>query len=149
LYDLAFRELALSTFLRLLDVASGYLDAFHEAELRWGAGHEAEGGALYALAFDELALRAGLLLRTLAGGWGRFCERLCIPPFCLWRELPGFERLQDALELAREVAFTPEWMPASTESFADGLEEQFRRRVEEWWGGEVDEDEVGELDYEL
>ena len=43
--------------------------------------------------------------------WKLFCQRLSIPPFAVWEGLPGFERLQRALQLAEKCAFTAdEWL---------------------------------------
>jgi hypothetical protein len=100
----------------------------------------------------DLALAAGFTLRTEADGWLRFCERLHVPPFLLWQDLPGFDRLQRALALADKAAFVPEGMrgwlntirpagapeltevPLTVEAVADATEEAFRQRVH-WWGG--------------
>lgn len=98
------------------------------------------------------ALATGFVLKTKAEGWKRFCERLSIPPFVLWQELPGFERLQIALDLTEKAAFVEEgfvrWLneirktgdatvtesPLKVERIADGCDEAFRERVD-WWGG--------------
>ncbi len=101
----------------------------------------------------DLILGRGFVLKTKAAGWQLFCERLNIPPFAHWEQLPGFDRLQRALELAETAAFYPEGMvrclnrirasgrPEATETniltaqgAADGLEKMFRERAK-WWGG--------------
>jgi hypothetical protein len=100
----------------------------------------------------DVALAAGFVLRTKAEGWKLFCERLTVPPFALWEGLPGFERLQRALDLSEKVSFEAEgflrWLnairpageperlkvPLTTEGLADATEELFQERVE-WWGG--------------
>jgi hypothetical protein len=100
----------------------------------------------------DLALGAGFVLRTKAEGWKLFCKRLTVPPFVLWEGLPGFERLQHALNLSEKAAFEAEgflrWLnairpagepkrvkvPLTAEKLADETEELFRQRVE-WWGG--------------
>ena len=100
----------------------------------------------------ELGLATGFVLRTKAEGWKRFCERLNIPPWLLWQQLPGFDRLQHTLSAAEQAAFTPQgfvrWMnrtrpantpeltasPLTADSFADAYEEAYRQRSE-WWGG--------------
>ena len=58
----------------------------------------------------ELAYAAGFMLRTKADGWKLFCERLHVPPFLVWQELPGFERLQEALAQTEKTAFNAEGM---------------------------------------
>jgi hypothetical protein len=100
----------------------------------------------------DLALAAGFVLQTKADGWQQFCARLHVPPFLLWQDLPGFDRLQRALALAEKVTFVPEGMrcwlnairpagaseltevPLTIEDVADATEEAFRQRVH-WWGG--------------
>jgi hypothetical protein len=90
----------------------------------------------------------GYQLRTKADGWRLFCQRLTIAPFVLLDMLPGFDRLQIALDLAENAAFVPEgmacWMnrhrPAGApeltaemmmapEKIAAELEEAFRKLV--------------------
>ncbi len=100
----------------------------------------------------ELAYAAGFVLRTKADGWKLFCERLHVPPLLVWQELPGFERLQEALAQTEKTAFNTEgilrWLntvrpasePAMTEihltvvGVADDTEHVFKQRVA-WWGG--------------
>jgi hypothetical protein len=107
----------------------------------------------------DLYLAQGFVLKTKAAGWKRFCERLSVPPFVLWHILPGFERVQRALELLEDnefrpgPAFEPEGMlrwlrkirpkgqpkPSladlmSPERAAEDLDTVFRQRVA-WWGG--------------
>jgi hypothetical protein len=103
--------------------------------------------------FLDIAHAGGFVLRMKADGWKRFCERLSIPPFAVWKLLPGFDRLERALALAEQVAFDREGMrtwlnrtrPAgapevtdgamtTAESSADVLEALYRERAE-WWGG--------------
>ena len=128
-YANAFDELALLTFIELLEEAARYHDDFdrlHSAER--GDDDEAEEKpedesnaksdeepaeptdrdcATWGRYLD-LALASGYELRTTSAGWKLFCERLNIPPFLLWEVLPGFDRLQRALALAEKAAFTPE-----------------------------------------
>ena len=77
---------------------------------------------------------------------------MTVPPFALWENLPGFDRLQRALKLAERAAFAPEgflrWLndirpageakrtevPLTVEGMAAATEELFRQRVD-WWGG--------------
>jgi hypothetical protein len=100
----------------------------------------------------ELAYADGFMLRTKADGWKLFCERLHIPPFLVWQELPGFERLQEALAQTEKTAFNAEGMlcwlntvrqkgePVTTlvlktvVDIADEAEQAYRKRVA-WWGG--------------
>jgi hypothetical protein len=100
----------------------------------------------------DLALAAGFVLRTKAEGWKLFCKRLTIPSFALWEGLPGFDRLQRALNSSEKMAFEAEgflrWLnairpageperlkvPLTAEGLADANEELFRERVD-WWGG--------------
>jgi hypothetical protein len=100
----------------------------------------------------DLALAAGFMLRTKAGGWKLFCERMTVPPFAVWEGLPGLDRLQRALQLAEKTAFGNEgflrWLnairpageperaevPLTVEGMAAAAEELFRQSVQ-WWGG--------------
>jgi hypothetical protein len=100
----------------------------------------------------DLALAAGFVLRTKAAGWELFCERMTLPPFAVWEGLPGFDRLQRALQMAEKSAFAPEgflrWLnairpagepersevPLTAEGMAAAAGELFRQRVH-WWGG--------------
>jgi hypothetical protein len=101
----------------------------------------------------------GFVLRTKLAGWKLFCERLTLPPFELWKLLPGFDRLQRAIDLLEDhehgppPAFQPEGMVhwlneirpegapeaslgalLSPSRVAHDLESAFRQVVE-WWGG--------------
>jgi hypothetical protein len=102
--------------------------------------------------YFDLLLAAGYTLRTNVEGWNLFCAKLSIPPFLLWEILPGFDRLQDALALAKKAAFTPEgflkWLnrirpdgepeltkvPVIAEEEAAGIEKAFRHLVRCWSG---------------
>jgi hypothetical protein len=171
-YALALNELSLLAFIELLDDAGRYFDSFtlsdeYDSSSADDAGNEADeddqaeeadtksttddGGErppwLRAL---DLAFGAGYVLRAKADGWKLFCERLNVPPFLLWKDLPGFDRLRRALDLAEEAAFAPEgflrWMndirPAgaaeltevylTASAVADATTEAFRKRVH-WW----------------
>jgi hypothetical protein len=77
---------------------------------------------------------------------------MTVPPFAIWQGLPGFDRLQQALQLAETAAFAPEgflrWLnairpageakrtevPLTVEGVAVATEVLFRKRVA-WWGG--------------
>jgi len=105
----------------------------------------------------QLYYAQGFMLKTKITGWKLFCERLTLPPFELWKLLPGFDRLQSAIDLLEgngpPPAFEPEGMVRWLNSIrsegkpeatldallspgrsANDLEIAFRRHVE-WWGG--------------
>ena len=63
--------------------------------------------SLWQRSFD-LTMAAGFVFRVKVEGWKLFCERMSVPPFLLWKNLPGFERLQRALTLSERVAYVPE-----------------------------------------
>jgi hypothetical protein len=129
-YAHAFGELALYTFIELVDDAAQYMEDFErwrlaredardEAEETPGEEDELEETPHEVLVEDDdeeqflevcsdLVLASGYTLRTKAEGWKLFCERLSVPPFILFEMLPGFERLQRALALAERIAFVPE-----------------------------------------
>jgi hypothetical protein len=115
-YAHAFSDLALMTFIDLLEEAASYQEAFAfadstgdinadeaEEEERDEAAEEtgargdkgpvqedADKEPVWLRALD-VALAAGYMLRTKANGWKLFCERLNVPPFLLWEVLPGFQ----------------------------------------------------------
>jgi hypothetical protein len=143
-YGLAFDQLALRTFVELLAEAVCYTDAFAHA----GCASERPTRQLA----RDLALAFGFTLRTKAGGWKLFCERLNVPPFLRWEKLPGFDRLRRGLALAEEAAFAPEdflrWLnsirpagapgltevPLTVAGVADTQAEAFRILVGRWGG---------------
>ncbi len=179
-YAFAFNEVSELTLLELVDTAASYQEALlhlhsdedeaddaeeanldHEPEedtAEEGSGEECNeefeldwnrpGGPRWLGA----ALGMGFMLKTKADGWKLFCERMGIPPFLLWKGLPGFDRLQRALKGAERAAFTPKGMirflnsirpegepevdPArliTVEKCADEAEATYRKRAE-WWG---------------
>jgi hypothetical protein len=102
----------------------------------------------------QLYYAQGFVLRAKVAGWNLFCERLTLPPFVLWNRLPGFDRLERAIELVEgnrygpPPAFEPEgmvrWLNGirresdreatlgsllSPERFADDLDCGFRQVV--------------------
>jgi len=101
----------------------------------------------------DLALAEGYMLKTKVEGWSLYCERLGVPAFACWQDLPGYDRLQLALKMAEQAAFVPEGMvrwlnrrrhegdpevtaPLLTaETTAASLERLFRDSVT-LWGGE-------------
>ena len=127
-YAQAFNDLALLTFIELVDEAARYQAAFafnddvrdtfeaDEAEEESEAAEETEAQTDEEDASQEpacfrtldIALAAGYVLRTKANGWKLFCERLNVPPFLVWEIHPGFDRLQGVLALAEKAAFVPE-----------------------------------------
>jgi hypothetical protein len=57
----------------------------------------------------DLALLSGYEVKAKFDGWNLFCERWNVPPYlATWELLPGFDRLQDALELAGEAGVSRE-----------------------------------------
>jgi len=170
-YADAFQELAHRLYLELLELTHRYVDSFHRAGgVRDADGEkdqddDSEGASGADTGVEEtgidqsieeqcwdVALAAGYVLRANAEGWKLFCDRLSVPPFVLWKDLPGFSRLQCALALAEKVAYVPEgflrWMnrnrpagepeladvPVTAVGVADAIEAVFRERVE-WHGG--------------
>jgi hypothetical protein len=157
----AFSELSLFMFIELLEEAACYLNSFRYLHSKEQEGSDEDDGELdpeEQAKIDEMihdvdvTLALGYWVRAKAEGWKYFCEKLNIPPFLLWEDLPGFGRLQSALDLAKKTAFTPEgivkWLnrvrPAGTpeltrdplpaDELAKATEEAFRQRVQ-WWGG--------------
>jgi hypothetical protein len=130
-YAHAFGELALYTFIELVEEAAQYREDFElwklaREDARDEAGNsdeedeleeapdevlledvDEEQMRLFEL-YSGLTLASGYMLRATAEGWKLFCERLNVPPFLHLEMLPGFERLQGALALAERVAFVPE-----------------------------------------
>ena len=162
-YAHAFDELAKTVFIVVLEDAALYFEAFErrdEQELEESEeGEESECNedadpeeSLRARCID-LLLAFGYMLKANVEGWKLFCEKLNIPPFMFWEDLPGFERLQIALTCTERVAFTPEgylkWLnrirpkgepelskvPLVAEEEATRIENVFRQRVR-WWSGE-------------
>ena len=101
---------------------------------------------------EELVLACGCVFREKVRGWELFCELLKVPPFTLWRGLPGFERFQRYLGLSETLAFTRKgllrWLNRTRDKdhekaktcisgkrIAKATEEMFRDRVK-WWGGD-------------
>jgi hypothetical protein len=116
----AFKELAHFTFLELLEEVAKLEDALQ----RWSEGDFIRGKKAIQDRFRQLYLAEGFILQTKAAGWKLFCERLGISPFGLWKDLPGFERLQRALELLEGTADDP----GSAFSRADMVQWLTRRR---------------------
>lgn len=51
---------------------------------------------------------AAFVLWVKAEGWRLFCERMEVPPFLIWEQFPGYDRLKKSLALAERDAFDPE-----------------------------------------
>jgi hypothetical protein len=135
-YARGFDDLALLTFIELLDEAARYResldfaddvrdtlgddeaeegeeendDAAEQTDAQSNEGPEQEDASQEPICFRalDIALADGYVLRTKANGWKLFCERLNVPPFLLWEMHPGFDRLQRLLALAEKAAFVPE-----------------------------------------
>jgi hypothetical protein len=172
----AFIEVHLGTFLELLDTAALYTDAIQladDAAIAYAAEgadngpehteagsagdtSEAEAGSEPRAGtgrFRDLTLACGYILKAQADGWNCFCERRGLPSFAIWRGLPGYDRLQRALQLAEKASFDREGMlrwlertrpegepaaaavPITAESAATGLEGFYQRQVASWSGG--------------
>jgi hypothetical protein len=180
LYGHAFCDLAVFTFIELAEQAACYLDALtllrgapdlpadEDAEGEdggaegSGGGPEAGAGGAKAPArwrHHDMILVFGFALRTKADGWKLFCERMSVPPFFLWEDYPGLDRLQRALTVAQTAAFTPEGMlcwvnevrpagapertavPLSVEGVAHATAKMFREHA----GGGVSDSTAGEV----
>jgi hypothetical protein len=138
------------------ETAEGEVNSGEEDKSEAKAGADAEdevaGDRCLGERYLDMALAAGFVLRTKAEGWQLFCGRITVPAFVLWEGLPGFDRLQHALQLSERAAFVaegflrwlngirpagePEWvtMPLTAESLAAATAEAFQERVA-WWGG--------------
>lgn len=167
-YSHALHEVSDLTYLEILDAAAFFLETFeHAADSRaWDDQEEdidedqsepdeppsQDEKTPVWQRHDAIARAASYLLRTKVDGWKLFLERLSIPPFALWQELPGFGRLKRTLDLAAHDAIAAEefvrWFkqtspvddamesatPLTAERFADSLDKLFRHRVK-WWSG--------------
>jgi hypothetical protein len=156
----AFEELTMVVLLELLDDVARHHEAFErwcdachgdEGESKGGGSQDAMIGRMW-----DLYRVQGFILKSKIAGWKLFCQRLSLPPFTPWQCLPGFARLEHAMDLletvpsasfeAREVVDwlhrisaakgheSPASAPISAEVFADDLDRTFRTRVK-WWGG--------------
>jgi hypothetical protein len=151
-------------FIELHAAAACFQDAWHHAEAfdpdeadeaapaEGEQPGEARGKKSLAGRHLDLALAAGYMLKTQAGGWRLFCERLNVSPFLVWEALPGFDRLRRSLDLAERAAFTPAgflaWLNATrpegeseraeigltAERLAGAAAEMFKSRLILWSG---------------
>jgi hypothetical protein len=124
----AFAELAMLTYIELLEEAARYHDALdlandelddlgdEDGEDDGGEGEEEEpeaaeqdpGKGSVAERTFNLALAAGFVLKTKVEGWSLFCEQMNVPPFLVWEGLPGLDRLRHAMGVAEKAAFVSE-----------------------------------------
>jgi hypothetical protein len=165
----AFDELARLTFMELLDMSVGYLDALEGPseidELSERGVDGATDGADDAMAHPDdevdsdrgmcltgqrrldIALATGYLLKVRTEGWKRFCERLGVPSFALWELLPGYKRLRIALRLADGTpdmpgaAFAPEGMIAWLNKVRPTGESEVRKLIStvDWYAERFEE----------
>ena len=172
-YAQALNALASHVFMDLLEEAARYHDAFDhldsaeredsddaeeksedQPDSKMDEEPEDQPGASWSVwkRYFDLVLASGYILRAKAEGWKLFCERLNIPPFLLWEKLPGFDRLQRALDLAQKAAFVPKgflrWLnrirpagepeltkvPLTADGLANANEQAFQELVQ-WWSG--------------
>ncbi len=125
----AFDELAILTFMKLIEEAAWYEDA-REAWMEAGEGEDPddeadepkEGGAVgptgrhhrrggrqrgHGQATAGLVPRSGLLAQDESGPWKLFCERMRVPSFAHWEIFPGFDRLQGSLASTEDIDCRP------------------------------------------
>jgi hypothetical protein len=166
-----FNNLSLMTYIELLDAAGFYREVMtmeeHEEDLKFerewkGRIEEMEDDEEEYVPLDVqglkpdkrslgMTLAAGCILREKARGWVLFCERIGVPPFLLWDDLPGYDRLKRDMDIAETFAFSREallrWCNRkeepgeqkikeviSAEQCAVEAELLYRKQVE-WWGG--------------
>ena len=100
----------------------------------------------------DLGRAAGHLLLARTARWQRFCQKMNVPPYLLWEQLPGFDRLRRTLAEAEKTSFSTdefscwlndpcsEGMPEITAFTADPSigaaadMETFRQLVRQWGG---------------
>jgi hypothetical protein len=135
----AFTQLAILTYMELMEAAVSQQDAFHQwleasGKLRGAAGEVAEAEEILPssdeataarepsadekfemLAFDTY-MANGFIFKTKVAGWKLFCERLSVPAFTIWETLPGYDRFQAAMKRVKHTktrigaAFHPKGM---------------------------------------
>lgn len=145
-YAHAFDRISTGAYLDLLEEKEEFLEALAEVERLPKACAEDE-------AAWDLVWATGYLLRVKYDGWRQFCSKRHLPVDLLWQDLPGFDRLQRALELTEKARFVDEgflrWLnsmrpadtpkhdriPITPEQIAAQYETMFRDRVA-WWNGE-------------
>jgi hypothetical protein len=137
------RTLALFHVARMLDLAARYANASgllaQEDDFRGRAGKAERARRLGA------ARMLAYLLVVNAEGWERFCSEMRVDGDLLLRELPGYETLACAEEVARLMAFTPEEATAwarradggsavvpTSDAVVASLGEFLKRQAERW-----------------
>jgi len=149
----ALQEVQMITFMELIDEAARH----DEARVRFNDvvslrnGDTEDRANLSACLFQAYRIQI-FILQTKAAGWNLFCERIGFAPFSTWQHLPGFDRLERALD---GVAQCPALSPAelleslngtrpdgepevtaarliSADKYADEIERTFRVRAQRW-----------------
>jgi hypothetical protein len=105
-FVLAFELVARFAFLDLMEETAKHYDAWE----RWNEADEhdyirgkkrksagKQDGPTIKEQCELMYLAQGFVLQTKAAAWKLFCERIGIAPFVVWKDLPGFERLRNAL----------------------------------------------------
>ncbi|MBL8825208.1 MAG: hypothetical protein JNJ77_21655 [Planctomycetia bacterium] len=149
----AFLELSDFTYLKLFNLAVTYLDCLlHQKAANSNASDPAEIVNEDRCEHLDQFLVLGYHLRTYYAGWELFCQQMSLPAQLLWEKNPGFERLQQALELCQEAALTVEgyhaWMcrrhsvePPSVSSLCrvpEIIQQEYEETYQErkrWWLG--------------
>lgn len=156
-YAQAFSKISMYTFMELQEEAAVYHDMlmFRESKNKQRSEDEKPDGTdnideAWLKEFD-LVLVVGCQLQMKVKGWELFCEKLQVPDRLLWRDLPGYRRLEADLDISKNLAFQPigllRWfnrrrpkgtpklkkLPFSARLFARGNEEAYRQRAR-WWG---------------
>jgi hypothetical protein len=159
-YAQAFSEISMFSFMELLEEAAIYHDLLR---LRGSKSHEHSSEELAKDATEitaawqkevDLVLATGCQLMMKLKGWELFCKKLQVPDRLLWRDLPGYRRLEANLEIARQWAFRPvgflRWLnrirpegapklqqlPISARLIARTNEQAYRERAR-WWGAKA------------
>lgn len=153
-YAQAFSETSMFTFMELVEDASIYHDMLmlrHTKRDDLSEVKEPDGiSKAWQKEFD-LVLATGCRLQMKIKGWELFCEKLQVPDRLLWRDLPGYRRLEVHLDISKNMAFRPigllRWLnrsrpkgtpklkklPVSARLFARSNEYTYRERAR-WWG---------------
>ena len=152
----AFDDLARFVLLELMELAGlqrAFLADVRGALLRDDNANESDWTT--ATECWGLCLAQGFILRLKAEGWRLFCEQLGVPPFAVWKCLPGFRLLEMALAHVtdtedplsfdadgmarflneRKPEDAPEVMEAellTPEKIAADLDETFRQFARRW-----------------
>lgn len=175
-YMEAYVEIRFAVYIELQDLAAAYFDAMerhaeHDDMETPGGDDEDDGDeddddeqgddgqrCLWQ-SLNDVVLATGHLLRARMAAWLHWCKRRHLPPLQSWDTMPGYDRLQSALDCVENgahglgAAFTPmgmmRWLnrarpagepeltelPCAPERYADALESMFQARVR-FHGGE-------------